>query len=87
MKKRKVEIFSAGCEVCEETVHLVEKLACSSCQVEVLDMQKEPVSAHAKQLGVSTVPAVAVDGKLVDCCIGTGLKESDLIEAGVGQSL
>jgi thioredoxin-like negative regulator of GroEL len=87
MTKRKVEIFSAGCKVCEETVGWIQKLACSSCQVEVLDMQKEQVSSRAKQLGVRSVPAVAVDGKLLECCAGAGPQESDLIAAGVGQPL
>jgi thioredoxin-like negative regulator of GroEL len=87
MAKRKVEIFSAGCKVCEETVDWIQKLACPSCQVEVLDMQKEQVSARAKQLGVRSVPAVAVDGKLLECCAGAGPQESDLIAAGVGEPL
>jgi len=87
MAKRKVEIFSAGCKVCEETVDWIQKLACPSCQVEVLDMQKEQVSARAKQLGVRSVPAVAVDGKLLVCCAGAGPQESDLIAAGVGEPL
>ena len=87
MAKRKVEIFSAGCKVCEDTVDWIQKLACPSCQVEVLDMQKEHVSARAKQLGVRSVPAVAVDGKLLECCAGAGPQESDLIAAGVGQPL
>jgi len=87
MAKRKVEIFSAGCKVCEETVDWIQKLACPSCQVEVLDMQKEQVSARAKQLGVRSVPAVAVDGKLLEGCAGAGPQESDLIAAGVGEPL
>lgn len=36
--KRKIEIFSAGCPACRETVELVERLACPSCDVQVLDM-------------------------------------------------
>ena len=85
--KRKIEIFSAGCGICEETIQLVEKLACPSCQVEVLDMQDDQVSKRAKQLGVRSVPAVAVEGKLVDCCVGVGPNESDLLAAGLGQAL
>ena len=36
--KRKIEVFTAGCEACEETVTLVKEIACSSCDVEILDM-------------------------------------------------
>jgi len=41
--KRKVEVFSAGCPACVETVKLVQQIACSSCEVEVLDMQGPPI--------------------------------------------
>ena len=32
-KKRKIEIFSAGCAACEDTIELVNKIACPSCEV------------------------------------------------------
>ena len=35
---RKVEIFSAGCPTCQEAIAKVEDLACSSCEVVVLDI-------------------------------------------------
>jgi glutaredoxin 3 len=82
--KRKVEVFSAGCAVCEEAVNLVQSVACPSCDVTVLDMSDPSVAARAKQLGVSSVPAVAVDGKLADCCAGSGVNEAALRAAGVG---
>jgi hypothetical protein len=37
--KRTIEIFSAGCPVCEDTIQLINQLACPSCKVTVLDMQ------------------------------------------------
>lgn len=82
--KRKIEVFSAGCAVCDETVELVNRLACPSCEVEVLDLQQAHVAARAKQLGVQSVPAVAVDGELADCCAGRGPDEPSLRAAGVG---
>ena len=36
-QQRRVEIFSAGCLVCEDAVALVQRLACDSCEVVVLD--------------------------------------------------
>ncbi len=36
--KRRIEIFSAGCPACEETIQMVNALACPSCDVQVLDM-------------------------------------------------
>lgn len=84
--KRKVEVFSAGCPACAETVKLVQQIACSSCDVEVLDMHKPEVATRAKQYGVKTVPAVVVDGKLASCCTGAGPNEAVLRNAGLGVS-
>ncbi|MBI4445427.1 MAG: thioredoxin family protein [Acidobacteria bacterium] len=87
MAKRKIEIFSAGCPACEETIAVVNKLACPSCEVEVLDMRRTEVAQKAKQYGVRTVPAVAINGKLADCCSGRGPDESSLRAEGIGLPL
>ncbi len=85
--RRKVEVFSAGCGVCEETVSLVRRIACDSCDVSVLDMRDDQVAGRAKRLGIRAVPAVVVDGELAACCAGSGPTESALRAAGVGQAL
>jgi glutaredoxin 3 len=82
--KRKVEVFSAGCPACAEMVKLVQRITCSSCDVEVLNMNKPDVATRAKQYGVKTVPAVAIDGKLASCCSGAGPDEATLRSAGLG---
>ena len=86
-QKRKLEIFSAGCAACKETIALVKDLACPSCEVEVLDMKRADVASRAKGLGVRSVPAVAIDGKLADCCTGRGPQTDALKAAGLGQPL
>lgn len=83
--KRKVEVFSAGCEVCEETVSLVRRIACDSCEISVLDMRDAAVAARAKRLGIRSVPAVVVEGELAARCGDVGPTERDLRAAGVGQ--
>jgi glutaredoxin len=80
---RKVEIFSAGCPVCRETVELINRYGSSSCEVTVHDMHSEEGSARAAALGVATVPAVAVDGELLSCCTGRGVSRDELRRAGV----
>ena len=85
--KRRIEIFSAGCPACEEVIELVDNIACPSCEVEVLDMRRREVAERAKQLGVRSVPAVAVGGRLADCCAGRGVEEATLRAAGVGAPL
>lgn len=82
--KRKIEIYSAGCPACEGAIQLVNRIAGPSGEVEVLDMHQPKVAARAERLGVRSVPAVAVDGKLADCCAGRGVDEAALRAAGVG---
>ncbi|MGH9580462.1 MAG: thioredoxin family protein [Terriglobales bacterium] len=83
--KRKIEIFSAGCTACEETIQLVNRVACPSCEVTVLDMKDKNVATRARALGVRSVPAVVIDGRLADCCTGRGPEEGTLRRAGLGQ--
>ena len=83
---RKVEIFSAGCPVCLDTINLVKRIACPSCEVSVLDMQDDEVYQRAKAIGVYRVPAVLVDGELAECCTGDAPNEQDLRAAGIGKA-
>ncbi|RMH39178.1 MAG: hypothetical protein D6689_17435 [Deltaproteobacteria bacterium] len=85
MSQRHIEIFSAGCPACADTIELVNDMICESCSVEVLDMHDDAVAARARDLGIRTVPAVVIDGKLADCCAGRGVDEATLRAAGVGQ--
>jgi hypothetical protein len=86
-EKRQIEIFSAGCPVCQDTIDLVNRLACASCEISILDMNDKQVANRAAQLGIKSVPAVAVNGTLADCCAGRGVDENTLRSAGIGQPL
>lgn len=86
-KKRKVEIFSAGCPVCQDTIDLVNEIACPSCEITVLDMQDKSVAERAQRLGVRSLPAVVIDDELAGCCAGRGVDEDTLRQAGIGQPL
>lgn len=83
--RRKIEIFSAGCPACEDAIRFVNQIACPSCEVRVLDMKDPSVAGRARGLGVRSVPAVVIDGKLADCCAGRGPDEATLRAAGLGQ--
>ena len=85
--KRMVEVFSAGCAVCDETIAMVKRAACPSCEVTVLDMQDPEVARRARSLGIRSVPAVVIDGTLAACCSGRGPDEATLRAAGLGQAL
>lgn len=85
--KRQVEIFSAGCPVCKETIDLVNEIACPSCEISILDMQDQAVAKRARALGITSVPAVTIDGQLADCCAGRGVNKDTLRRSGIGQPL
>jgi hypothetical protein len=85
--QRTVEVFSAGCAVCDETVAMVQRLTCPSCAVEVVSTRASAGADRARRYGITRVPAVAVDGRLLACCAGGGPTEAALREAGVGQPL
>jgi len=89
MAKRKVEVFTSGCPLCEPVIELVNKVACPSCEVIIYDLNKASNDnigrEKAKEYGVSRVPSVAVDAKLLECCKTGTVSEQVLREAGVGQ--
>jgi hypothetical protein len=85
--KRMVEVFVAGCSLCRETVELVRRLACDSCAVTVPEMSDPAVAARARRLGVRSLPAVVIDGRLAGCCTGRGPDQAAMRDAGLGQPL
>lgn len=85
--KRKIEVFSAGCPLCEGVIDIVKSISCPSCEVTMLDMNEESVSHKAKQLGIQAVPAIVIDGKLANCCSKTGPQIEVLQAAGIGKPL
>ena len=87
MATRTIEIFSAGCSTCTETIEMVQRAACPSCDVTILDMHDPAVAQRAKDMGIRSVPAVVIDGTLADCCAGLGPDEATLRNAGLGQPI
>ena len=87
MKRRKIEIFSAGCPACEEAIQTVKRIAFASCETEVLDMHQPAVAERAATLGISRVPGIVIDGMLAACCASGPVDEHTLRGAGVGVPL
>ena len=71
--KRKVEVFSAGCALCEEVIDVLRREAGSSSEVIVRNMLDARSLARAAKLGIRSVPAVVIDGKLASCCAAGGV--------------
>jgi hypothetical protein len=86
-EKRKIEVFSAGCPCCDDVITTIRFAACESDEVTILDMRKPEVQERAHHLGVRSVPAVTIDGKLADCCSGRGPDLDTLLAAGLGVPL
>ena len=84
-EKRLVEIFSAGCSLCESLVEQMRDAACPSCDVQVQDMRDPDVARRAAALGIQSLPAVVIEGQLADCCAGRGPDLQTLRAAGLGQ--
>ncbi|MEN9224256.1 MAG: thioredoxin family protein [Thermostichus sp. HHBFW_bins_43] len=90
MMKRLVEVFTAGCPLCDETVNLVRELACDNCEIQIWDLREGCVTneCHEKaiQYGIHRVPAVVVNGKLAECCQNQQpISREALLAAGLGQ--
>lgn len=91
MAKRKVEVFTGGCPLCEEAVRLVEELKCPDCEVTVYNLSDVCESGEClekvREYGITRVPAVMVDGRLAECCVTGPVTREGLIKAGIGTPL
>lgn len=89
MSKRLVEVFTAGCPLCDATVKLVQELADQNCEVQIYDLRQgcatNECRKKANQYGIHRVPAVVVDGKLAECCSSKqSISREALIATGIG---
>ncbi len=75
--KRNVEIFTAGCPICEEAVTQLRDALCHDCDITVYDLNKgcetNECREKAKTYNIKSVPAVVIDGKPASCCSGKGI--------------
>ena len=60
----RIEVFSAGCPLCEDAVRQAGGLG----EVDVVDIRSADGAQRARQYGIARVPAVVVDGRLGECC-------------------
>ncbi len=79
---RKIEVFSAGCLVCDLTVDYI-KSAVVGCEVIVLNTHKHEVAQRAIDFGIRCLPAIVVDGKLADPCQMGGPAKAILHDYGL----
>lgn len=77
-RRRKIEVFTAGCPACTEAVELVKFLAGTEHDIEIRDMHDSAVAVAANGYGIRRLPAVVIDGQLADRCAGRGPDEVTL---------
>ena len=64
--KRKIEVFTAGCSLCDDTLRLV-KDAVATCGCEVIERRCPPqqMCEEGKTYGVRAMPTVVVNGAIM----------------------
>jgi hypothetical protein len=64
--KQRIEVFTAGCPLCVETLSAVKK-AVAKCGCEVIERRCEgpKLCAESKQYGITKMPTVVVDGQII----------------------
>jgi len=88
--QRHVEVFTAGCPICDDTVSLVKSLSCPGCELTIYNLREGCATNEcwekARQYGIAAVPAIAVNGVLLDCCRRSPIIADALRAAGIGQA-
>lgn len=64
----KIEVFTAGCHLCTETMEMIQQAKCGECTVTEYDIREKCESEiclkKAKEYGIKAVPTIVVDGKI-----------------------
>jgi len=85
--RRKIEVFRGGHYCSEKLITAIRAAACPSCEVRVLDVMDPAAAERARQLGVQSIPAVAINDELVCCPCECGPDLVKLRDAGLGVPL
>jgi hypothetical protein len=81
----KIEVFIAGCPLCDDAVKTVRETACPKCEVTIYNLNEGEGKAEAERYGVTRVPSVVVNGRLAECCTSSCKVDGAVLRAmGVG---
>ncbi|MCI2426530.1 thioredoxin family protein [Candidatus Acetothermia bacterium] len=61
--KKKIEVFTADCPLCKETLNLVRQTACPECEILEQRCSGDECCEPAKGYGIKAVPTIVVNGK------------------------
>ncbi len=68
----------------EETTKLVNQIVCPSCEITIYDLNNRDGINRARELGVKSLPAIAVNDKLLEYSSELDLSETVLRQSGIG---
>lgn len=68
--QHRIEVFTEGCSSCGGAIAYAHELASSSPdhEVRVWDVNDAEASARMQRLGITVLPAIAIDGGPLVCC-------------------
>ena len=78
--KNRIEIFTAGCPLCEETAKEV-KNNFSENEIIIYNLYGQSDLRKSKSYGINKVPAVVVNGNLLNCCKNDKVNIQEIAEA------
>tara|TARA_R110000764_G_scaffold208988_1_gene294634 strand:+ start:321 stop:587 length:267 start_codon:yes stop_codon:yes gene_type:complete len=86
--KRQIEIFTAGCPVCEPVVQLVKETAGKDCEITLHNLSEQCESkicvSKMKEYNITSLPAVAVNGRLLACYQNKNISGDELKNVAIG---
>jgi len=81
----KIEVFTAGCCYCDSAVDIVNSVVKKDDDVKIYNMNETGTEENYKKIAddyeIKSVPAVVVNGKLLDCCKSSGFSKDILVAA------
>lgn len=61
---KRIEVFTADCPLCKDTLEIIKKEACTECEVIEQRCSGSECCQPAKNYDIKAVPTVVVDGKV-----------------------
>ncbi|MEO0254925.1 MAG: thioredoxin family protein [candidate division WOR-3 bacterium] len=65
-KSHIIEIFSADCPLCRDVINIVELGKCSSCKMEIYNLNKldKEIKEKILKYRIKAVPTIVIDGEI-----------------------
>ena len=60
-----VEVYIAGCKLCEKTIEIIKELVCPECEIKIYNVVENPEYLEKTSIQIKAVPTIIIDGKHV----------------------